>query len=169
MTQKCGAKQNPNDTKPPPKRCQVTPNRPQNGPKAPIWSQNDPYMAQNGPKMARRKPLRSHLYLHENAWKHLEFTFTQDTSGHPLYCTRGVGLKMQIGRTENANAKRCKKNMQLTRETGDPRHKKAVQNGSKNFCYMLSFQGIKCKKFCQEKSRKCRKCKFFFCNHTAKK
>ena len=25
-------------------------------------------------------------------------------------------------------------------------------------CYMLSFQGIKCKNFCQKKARKCKRC-----------
>ena len=63
---------------------------------------------------------------------------------------------MQIERTENAK-KKCKKKMQLTREKGGPRPKKAVQNGSKLFSdafsagESLSFQGINCKNFCQEK------------------
>ena len=52
---------------------------------------------------------------------------------------------MQIGRTENANAK------------NNNRERKKC-NG-----YKLSFQGIKCKKFCQEKAKKmpkniCKKC-----------
>ena len=69
-TQKWGK----NETETKPKRHQTDtktvpsdPKSTQNGPKAPIWSQNDPYVARNWPQMARRKPLKSHLYLHENA------------------------------------------------------------------------------------------------------
>ena len=51
--------------------------------------------------------------------------------------------------------------MQLTREKGRARQKKAVENGSKNFSgaegCSLSFQSIKCKKLCQEIARKCKK------------
>ena len=53
------------------------------------------------------------------------------------------GLKMQFGRTENANAKKAKKKckksakkckkMQLTREKGGLRQKKAVQKASNFF------------------------------------
>ena len=63
--------------------------------------------------------------------------------------------------------------MQLTREKGGPRPKKAVQNGSKLFSdafsagESLSFQGINCKNFCQEKVENAKKCKK--CNIQGKK
>ena len=52
------------------------------------------------------------------------------------------------------------KKMQLTKEKGGPRQKKAVQKGSKIFSgafgagYSLPFQRIKCKNFQQEKATK---------------
>ena len=84
---------------------------------------------------------------------------------------------MQIGRTENANANNAKKKrkkmqimqkrMQLTREKREkegPRQKKRpFKMVQKNFTgalgagYIVSFQGIKCKKISQKKARKCKK------------
>ena len=57
----------------------------------------------------------------------------QNDSGFflPVYSIRGV--KMQIGRNENAKKKFQKENMQVTRGKGGPGQTKAVQNGSKTF------------------------------------
>ena len=83
------------------------------------------------------------------------------------------GLKIQTGRTKNA-----KKKMQLTREKVGPRQKKRpfkmVQKNFSSAGCNLSFQGIKCKQFYQEKARNfrkiCRKKKpAKKCNYTAKK
>ena len=82
----------------------------------------------------------------EKKTRHILFTVgifqTCELAARPGKVRRGVplsgGLKMQIGRTENAEKKAtailfCKtmKKMQLTRDKKGPRQKKAVQNGSK--------------------------------------
>ena len=47
--------------------------------------------------------------------------------------------------------------MQLTREKGGPRQKKRSFKKVQKFSgYILSFQGIKCKNFCQKKATKCK-------------
>ena len=69
---------------------------------------------------------------------------------------------MQIERTENAK-KKCKKKCNLQGKKGARDKKMAVQNGSKLFSdafsagESLSFQGINCKNFCQEKVENAKK------------